>query len=311
MSVVINTNTQSLFAQRALNINTSSLQANIEHLSTGHRINRASDDAAGLSISYKLSSTIRDLENAKRNTANGISMLQTAEGGLSIIQENLQRMRELFIQAVNGTNGEAEKSALQREINERVKTIDTISKATKFNGQALLDGSTNYTLQTGADQGQTTIIRFLAETTDSNTGIKIDISEDQGGIDDSGHMIENVSLAGFALDEISVGSSTVAAYDNMTFTETPDGVGILDTIIGNISRMRSYIGASQNALESKIEYIDVAIENNSSSRSRIQDIDVAKESAILVRNQILQQTSSTMLSQANSQPEIAVSLLGQ
>jgi flagellin len=311
MSLVINTNTQSLFAQRALNSNTANLKVNLEHLSTGYRINRAADDAAGLSISNKLSTTIRGLEKAKQNAADGISLLQTAEGGLSVIQENIQRIRELFIQAVNGTNGEPEKSALQREINERVKTIDDISSATKFNGISLLKGSSNYILQTGSDNGQITTLNFQAETVIANTGIKIDISEDQGGIDDSGHLIENVSLAGFALDEISVGSSTVAAYDNMNFTLTAGGVDILDTIIGNISRMRSYIGASQNALESKIEYIDVAIENNSSSRSRIQDIDVAQESSILVRNQILQQTSSTMLSQANSQPQIAVSLLGQ
>ena len=310
MSVAINTNTQSLFAQRALNKNISALNSNIEHLSTGYRINNAKDDAAGLSISIKLNSTIKDLQKAKQNCADGISLLQTAEGSLAVIQENFHRIRELFIQAANGTNGENEKAALQGEINQRVKTIDDIANSTKFNGISLLKGAADYVLQTGADNGETTVIKFQAETSFTNTGIKVDIAEQQGGIDDAGHLIENTTLAGFAINGISVGSSTVAAYDGFTFTLTNNGVGNLDTIIDNLSRMRSYIGANQNALESKLEFIDVTIENASASRSRIQDIDVASESSILVKNQILQQTASTMLTQANAQPQVAISLIG-
>jgi flagellin len=314
MGLVVNTNTQSLFAQRALNRNTDGLKRNIEHLSTGYRINRASDDAAGLSISNKLTTTIRGLEKAKQNASDGISLLQTAEGGLSVIQENLQRIRELVVQGVNGTNGAAEKDALQREINERVKLVSDIASATKFNGISLLTANTaataNITLQTGASNGETTTVLFQSEQS-SNTGIEIDISETAGGGDDQGHLVENAS-ANFALDRIQLSGATVNSYNYSTHsTNFTASVADVDTMIDNISRMRSYIGASQNALESKIDYMDIAIENASASRSRIQDVDVAYESSILVRNQILQQTASTMLSQANSQPQIALSLLGQ
>jgi len=313
MGLVVNTNTQSLFAQRALNKNTDGLKRNIERLSTGYRINRASDDAAGLSISNKLTTTIRGLEKAKQNASDGISLLQTAEGGLSVIQENLQRIRELVVQGVNGTNGVAEKDALQREINERVKLVSDIASATKFNGISLLTANTaataNITLQTGANNGETTTVLFQSEQS-ANTGIEIDISETAGGGDDQGHLVENAT-ANFALDRIQLSGATVNSYNYATHsTNFSASVGVVDTMIDNISRMRSYIGASQNALESKIDYIDIAIENASASRSRIQDVDVAYESSILVRNQILQQTASSMLSQANSQPQIALSLIG-
>ncbi|MCE2929522.1 MAG: flagellin FliC, partial [Candidatus Caenarcaniphilales bacterium] len=167
MGLVVNTNTQSMFAQRALANNTLGLQRNIEHLSTGFRVNRAADDAAGLSIANKLTTTIRGLDKSKQNAADGISLIQTAEGSLSIIQENLQRIRELVVQGVNGTNGTNEKNALQREINERVKLIDDISQATKFNGISLLYQNTAATadvlLQTGADAGQTTTVTLRSE----------------------------------------------------------------------------------------------------------------------------------------------------
>jgi flagellin len=314
MGLVINTNTQSIFAQRALNSNTVGLQRNIEHLSTGFRVNRAADDAAGLSIANKLTTTIRGLDKSKQNAADGISLIQTAEGSLSIIQENLQRIRELVVQGVNGTNGTNEKNALQREINERVKLIDDISQATKFNGISLLYQNTAATadvvLQTGADNGQTTTITLRSEQA-ANTGVEIDIAEVVGSSDDEGHLIEGAS-ANFALDRLQISGATVNSLNYGTHsTNFAASVGDIDVLIDNISRMRSYLGATQNALESKIEYMDVAMENASGSRSRIQDVDVAKESSILVKNQILQQTASAMLSQANAQPQIALRLIQQ
>ncbi|MEY3256244.1 MAG: hypothetical protein RLZZ29_1379 [Cyanobacteriota bacterium] len=324
MGLVVNTNTQSLFAQRALNKNTDGLKRNIERLSTGYRINRASDDAAGLSISNKLTTTIRGLEKAKQNASDGISLLQTAEGGLSVIQENLQRIRELVVQGVNGTNGAAEKNALQREINERVKIVNDITEATSFNGISLLYNNTatdaDITLQTGSTGSETTILSFRSEQA-NNTGVEIDIAETAGGGDDGGHLIEGTAT-GFALDRIQLEGATVNSfgYDGYTkqgasqaahSTNFIASVDDVDIMIENISRMRSYIGASQNALESKIDYMEIAIENASTSRSRILDVDVALESSVLVRNQILQQSASTMLSQANSQPQIALRLLGQ
>lgn len=312
-ALVVNTNTQSIFAQRALRKNTMGLQRNIEHLSTGYRINRAADDAAGLSISNKLTTTIKGLVKAKQNAGDGISLIQTAEGGLQIIQENLQRIRELVVQGVNGTNGTNEKNALQREINERVKVIDDIASSTSFNGITLISGNTaasaDISLQTGANNGETTTLSFRSEQS-ANTGIEIDITEvADGGSTDYGHLAENTS-AGVALDRLQISGASVNSYNYATHTtNVAAAVGDIDTMIDNISRMRSYLGASQNALESKLEYIDIAMENASASRSRIQDVDVAYESSILVKNQILQQTASAMLAQANQTPQIALQLI--
>jgi flagellin len=315
MGLVVNTNTQSLFAQRALRNNTAGLKANIERLSTGFRINRASDDAAGLSISSKLTTSIRGIEKAKQNAGDGISLIQTAEGGLGVIQENLQRIRELVVQGKNGTNGSSEADALQREINERIRNISDIANATKFNGQDLLINPTDKILQTGADNGQITTIE-LTSGLKANIGINLDVTyEKTGTSSDYGSLIEGVSTANFGLHNIHLGvtgmgvDSLDKTLDPATGTNITVSVDHLDKMIDNISRMRSYLGAKQNALESKIEYLDIAKENAEASRSRIQDVDVAQESSVLVKNQILQQTASAMLAQANSQPQIALSLL--
>lgn len=297
MSIYVNTNTQSIFAQRALGKNTSNMQKSIEKLSTGFRINRAGDDAAGLSISEKLTAQVRGLEKAQQNIGDGISMIQTAEGALGVIQDNLQRIRELVVQASNGTNGNSEKDALQREINERITTIEDIAKATKFNGNALLDGGTTKTIQSGADNSQTTSIVLTAAA-----GVGVDIDVD---VTSAGSIGEN---SGFALSALHVGG-TVNAQDASTSSATTTPLSSLDTMLDNVSRMRSYLGATQNALESKSEYVNVAMENAAASRSRVRDVDVAKESSVMLRNQILQQSSASMLSQANQTPQLALNLL--
>ena len=339
MSVVVNTNTQSIFAQRALGLNTMKLKGNIEKLSTGFRINRAADDAAGLSISEKLTARIKGFEKAKQNASDGISLVQTAEGSLGIIQENFQRIRELLVQGINGTNSANEKNAIQNEINERIQIIVDIGNETEFNGIQLLSGNnivnnppvapaTNHdvVLQTGADAGQTTTIDFSAGTATAGSGINIDVTEAVGGAanTDNGELIEGVvdvlggALTGFSIDQIHVEGATVNAFDGTAGVDImvapalagEAGLDVIDVIIDNVSRMRSELGATQNALESKITYLDVAMENAAASRSRIKDVDVAKESSALVKNQILQQSASAMLSQANQQPSIALSLIG-
>jgi flagellin len=320
MSLVVNTNTQSLFAQRALNFNTTNLKRNIENLSTGYRINKAADDAAGLSISNKLTTTIRGLDKAKQNSSDGISLIQTAEGGLQIIQENLQRIRELVVQGTNGTNGPSEADALQREINERVNAIQSISKSVKFNGIDLLYSNTassaDVTLQTGANNAETTSLIFRTGIT-ANTGIEVDATyERTGTTSDYGTLVEGISTANFGLHRIHLGTTGMTVdsvdktLDTVSGVNTSVNLDHMDTMISNVSRMRSYLGAMQNALESKVEYIDIAIQNASESRSRILDTDVAKESSVLVKNQILQQSAAAMLSQANSQPQIALNLIG-
>ncbi len=309
MPIVVNTNTQSLFAQRALGNNTMNLQKSIEKLSTGFRINRAGDDAAGLSISEKLTAQVNGLEKAKQNAGDGISLVQTAEGALSVVQDNLQRIRELFVQATNGTNGEDEKASIQREINERITTINDIATATKFNGNALIKAGSDITLQTGADDSQTTSISLADGGSSANIGIEIDISFVRAtGATEYGQLVEGTTV-GFALDKLSVGSSGVASQNGSVNTATSGGLAELDTVINNISRMRSYLGAVQNSLESKVQYLDVAAENAAASRSRVKDVDVAKESSVMLRNQILQQSAAAMLSQANATPQLALSLL--
>ncbi len=306
MSITVNTNVQSLFAQRALGKNTMNMQKSLEKLSTGFRINRAGDDAAGLSISEGLTSEIKGLGKAKQNIGDGISLVQTAEGALSVVQDNLQRIRELVVQSENGTNSDDELNAIQREINERVRTIDDVAKATKFNGNDLLVGGTDKQIQTGANNGETFNIDLAGGS--ANTGIDIEIDETSG----NGTLSEGVNLRLDQLKVTDTGASSVAALDtNSTAAsaQTASPLTAIDTLIGNVSRMRSYLGAVQNSLESRSEYVDVAIENASASRSRIRDVDVASESSVMLKNQILQQSAASMLSQANSTPQIAMNLL--
>ena len=312
MGLVVNTNTQSLFAQRALSSNTNRLQRSLERLSTGFKINRAADDAAGLSISEKMTSEIKGLEKAKQNASDGISLIQTAEGALSIIQDNVQRIRELTVQGLNGTNSPAELDAMQREINERVRTIDSIAKATKFNGISVLynaANTSNITLQTGAEAGQSTVLK-LASAANANEGININVDKAEG-LTDEGHMIEGASTGGLQFNQIHLTGATVGSVDTIDNAGANIAITLadIDIVVGNISRMRSYLGAVQNSLESKIEYLDVAHENVSSSRSRIKDVDIASESSVLVKNQILQQSAAAMLGQANAAPQIALDLL--
>lgn len=298
MSIKINTNIQSLIAQRSLGQNTSALNKSLERLSTGYRINRAADDAAGLSISNKLSSQIRGLTQANKNAADGISLIQTAEGGLDVIQENLQRIRELMVQAANGISSVNELNAIQREINRRIEVIDDISQETQYNGIEVLQSSQNIVLQTGYGNGDTTTIEMVGLI--PNSGIFVDVYATSG----FGELSEGTSIA---LADLRIAGSTVWSYntvnaDNGTLTD-------IDTMINNVSRMRSDLGAKQNSLESKIDFINIAHENYSAARSRIIDVDVAKESSNLIRNQILQQAAAAMLAQANTQPRIALSLL--
>ncbi len=297
MSIYVNTNVQSLFAQRALGSNTSNLQKSVEKLSTGLRINRAGDDAAGLSIAQKMTATIGGLGKAQQNASDGISLIQTAEGGLGVAQDNLQRVRELMVQASNGTNSANEVDAIQREINERVRVISDAAGQVQFNGISLLGGAANITLQTGADNGQTTTLNFASGTT--ATGINISVNTTTAG---------SIGEGAIQLNNLRLANATVANAAGTTSAATGT-IANIDTMINNVSRMRSYLGAMQNSLESKLDYLGNAEENISAARSRVQDVDVASESSTLVRNQILQQSAAAMLGQANATPQIALNLL--
>jgi flagellin len=300
MGITINTNTQSLFAQRALRKNTATMKASLEKLSTGSRINRAGDDAAGLSISQKSTTLIRGMDQAQRNIGDGLAMISTIDGALGVVQDNLQRIRELTVQAINGTNGSDEKDAIQREINERITAINDMGANATFNGVSLLRSTLDITLQNGANDGNQLILQTAAGTV-ANRGFFIDFTSTGSG---------SLGEGAIALSTFTIGSANVKTLSGTTSaTATTTALSKLDAMIKNVSRMRSQGGAYENALGSSMEYLDRYSESLQSARSRVQDVDVASESAEFTKGQILQQTAAAMLGQANASPQLALNLL--
>lgn len=280
MGIVINNNIASLSAQRNLSKNTVELSKTMERLSSGFKINRASDDAAGLSISESLRGQIRGNKQALSNIQDGVSLLQVAESGLSVISENIQRIRELTVQAANDTNSSVERGAILQEIKARLADVDRISKTTSFNNINLLDGKTKNTrLQIGANAAASTNTIDIATVLSNNS----------------------VSSFGMTLSTMTGGqwnSTLIRSY-----------LGVLDSALHRVLNNRSNIGALQNRLESATNNLTIMNENITSSESRIRDVDVAKEAANLTKYQILQQASASVLSQANAIPQLALSLL--
>ncbi|MFM7458558.1 MAG: flagellin [bacterium] len=299
MGITVNTNTQSIFAQRALRSNTGMVQKSIEKLSTGFRINRAGDDAAGLSISQKMTTLIKGMDQAQRNIGDGISMLSTIDGALGAVQDNLQRIRELTVQGLNGTNGSDERDAIQREINERITAINDMGANATFNGVSLLRSTADITLQNGPNDGNQLIVRTQAGIS-ANRGFFIDHTSTSSG---------SLGEGAIALSTFSIGSANVKAVDNNTTTLTASALTKLDTMIRNVSRMRSQGGAYENSLNSSMDYLDRYSEGLQGAKSRVQDVDVAAESAQTSRAQILQKSAAAMLGQANATPQLAVDLL--
>ena len=301
MEITINTNIQSLFAQRALRSSTRMVGSSIEKLSTGSRINRAGDDAAGLSIAQKATTLIKGMDQAQRNIGDGIPMISTIDGALGVVQDNLQRIRELTVQALNGTNGSDEKDAIQREINERVTAINDMGANATFNGVSLLRSTADITLQNGASDNNTLILKTAAGGTIANTGFFVDFNSTGSG---------SLGEGAIALSTFTIGSANVKTVSGATSAiATSTALGRLDTMIQNISRMRSQGGAYENSLGSSMEYLDRYSESLQSARSRVRDVDVAAESAQTSKAQILQQSAATMLTQANATPQIALNLL--
>ena len=274
MGLRINTNVASLSAQRNLSKASVSLGRNFEHLSTGKRIARASDDAAGLAISTRLSAQVRSLQQASRNANDGISMVQTAEGSLGEIANVLSRARELAVQSANGTLSATDKDGLQQEFSNLLNQVNQISSSTSFNGISLLDGST-----------PTIALQIGAGTT--------------GGTDTL-----TVSLTSSTATALSINALNIGSTGNATAAITA-----LDTAIDTISASRSALGAVQNTLSGTISAIDNRSENLAGANSRIVDVDVAAETAELTKNNILQQAALAVLAQANQQPSSALTLL--
>ncbi len=285
MPQVINTNMMSLNSQRALNMSQNSMQTSLERLSSGLRINRAKDDAAGLAISERMSAQIRGLEQANRNGLDGISLMQTAEGALDEVGNMLQRMRELAVQSANGTVGVADKASLDDEYQELRQEIDRVIDSTDFNGVPLLGSTQSLTLQIGYRAGSANSYTIVVSTIDlASAGLA------NGGIS-------------FML--LSGGSNTISTASKALLR-----LSKLDAAIDQITQKRADFGAKQNRIESTLRNNANTIENQSAARSRIRDADFARETANLTRSQILQQAGTAMLAQANQLPQNVLQLLG-
>ena len=275
----VNTNTTSLMAQRHLNSTNKSLQGNIEKLSSGFRINSAADDAAGLAVSEEMKSDIRSLGQASRNANDAVSMVQTAEGSLGQVHDILGRMRELSVQANSDGINDEQRAHVNTEFQALSAEIGDISSQTKFNGTSLLDGTLSADFQVGIE---------------SSDSLNISVSQSFAVAD-----LENAG-----------GTTNLGAVDLTSTANAATAMGVLDNAISVVSETRAGLGASQNRLESKIENLSVSRENLEAANSRIRDVDVASEMASMTKNQILMQAGSSMLAQANSLPQTALSLLG-
>jgi len=270
MGLRINTNVSSINAQRNLANSTDALSKSLQRLSSGLRIYRASDDAAGLAISERFRSDIRSLGQASLNANDGISLLQVAEGALNETSALLVRMRQLAIQSANGTLGSAERTTINNEFRDLAAEIDRIANVTEFNGtQILVSGG-------GTGSG-------LASVTF------------QIGINATANDTSTVSGVNATANGISITSGTTVD----TVSNATTALGNVDSAINTISNLRASFGTVQNRLESAIRSIAVAIENTSAAESRIRDVDVASETADLTKNQVLQQAGVAILAQAN------------
>ncbi|WP_278382872.1 flagellin [Pseudoalteromonas distincta] len=271
MALSVNTNVMSLNSQRNLSNSTNDLSTSFQRLSSGLRVNSSADDAAGLQIGSRLESQMKGLDQAARNANDGISIAQTAEGALDETTNMLQRMRVLSIQSANGSNSADDRASLQKEFTQLNEEITRVASTTTFAGVKVLDGSYGVEFQVGADASQT---------------ISVAIATSMGA-------------NGLGTDTLSIGDASTSQL-------AIDGI---DAALKTVNDVRADLGAKQNRFSSTIRNLSNVSENVAASRSRIMDADFAAESASLARNQVLQQASSSMLAQANQQPQIALSLL--
>ena len=277
MAITVNTNTPSLTAQSALNKATSKMNTAMERMSTGYRINSSKDDAAGLAVSNKLEYQISSFDVAQDNAQMGSSMLDTMEGVMGTINDNLTRIRDLTEQAANGTYGTDALNAINTEINARLAEIDRVANSTEFNGKKLLDGSTkNVALQVGIKG-------------DENSVIKLDTT-----------VFQDSTKTGLGLDKFA---------DYTSDEDARKYLSTIDDAIKKITDAQTVIGGKQSAITSAIESANVMQTNLTSANSLIKDADIAEESSNYVKQQILQQTSASLLATANQAPSIALNLV--
>ena len=309
MALYVNTNINSLIAQRSLSTSTSGLQKAITRLSTGFKVNQAGDDAAGLCVAQRLETQIRGNKRAMLNVEDGLNMMYIVEGGMAAVTEDLQRIRELCIQAANGIYSEDQQQTLMSEMKERLADIDVIANTTVFNGLELTNGTAatkGVILQAGSGSVKADnaidITSALTNLRASALGIKLDINETATSTITNGYMGAG-SYDGANPPQVS--------GKNWTGDNIREYIAALDTAIDTIAQNRSQLGAYENRLASVSNNLASMNENYERSKSQIMDTDMAEESAAMVKYQVLQQTSSAMLAQANQIPSIALQLLGQ
>jgi flagellin len=271
MGLRINTNVAAINASRTLRRSTSALNGSLERLSSGLRINRAKDDAAGLAIAEGFRSQVRGSQVAQRNTQDGVSLVQTAEGALSETTNILQRVRELAVQASNGTQSTANRAALNSEVQQLLAQIDDIALDTEFNGIQVLSAAQTVTLQTGAYTSQTL----------------------------------NVTVAGAKSSDLKVNTLAISSV-----ALAISAISTVDVALASVNSIRSDLGAFQNRLEFTINTLAIQEENAAASESFIRDADIAKETVAFTRSQILVSAGTTVLAQANITPQTALQLLG-
>ncbi|WP_430456164.1 flagellin [Rheinheimera sp.] len=274
MALSVNTNVSALNAQRQLLTSGNALDTSYKRLSSGFRINSAADDAAGLQISNRLTSQVNGLNQAISNANDGISLAQVAEGALDEITNGLQRIRTLAVQSQNGINNSADRAALQKEVSALKVEISRIAQNTQFGGVDILKGGYSAKFLVGAN---------------ANQSISVNMSR----------------TSGFGASGLSIGTLSIATVGGAS-----TALASIDSAIKTIDGKRADLGAIQNRFQSTIRNLSNIVENVSGARSRIRDTDFAKETAELTRAQILQQASTTVLAQANTRPQSALSLLG-
>jgi len=268
----INNNITAINSHRQYTINNSGLSKNMEKLSSGFRVNRAADDAAGLAISEKMRAQVRGLNMASKNSQDAISLVQVAEGGMQTIQDILQRMRELSVQAASDTNVSLDRSALNLELQQLIQEVDQIATTSEFNEMKLLDGNfKNKIIQAGANVGQTMSIS-----------------------------ISSMSAQGLSIKGLQITTRALASA----------ALGQITASLNSVSMQRATLGAYQNRLEYKIKNLDNAAENIAAAESRIRDVDMARMMTEFTKNNILFQASTAMLAQANALPQSVLQLLG-
>jgi len=275
ITMIINHNLNAMNAHRNMSFNTTNSGKAMEKLSSGLRINRAGDDAAGLAISEKMRGQIRGLDQASRNAQDGISLIQTAEGALNETHSILQRMRELAVQSSNDTNTQTDREELQKEVTELTSEISRIANNTEFNTKTLMNG----------------------DFSGAANGLKFHIGANSG---------QNITLE---LSDMTATGLSVDTVDIETQTGANSAITVINNAIETVSSERAKLGATQNRLEHTINNLNVGAENLQAAESRVRDVDMAKEMMNFTKNNILNQAAQAMLAQANQQPQAVLQLL--